>query len=259
MEEYSIKDVISTFGLARSSILYYEKLGLVQSKKNPENGYRIYTHDEINRLKYCVSLKNIGYSVKEICELYAEEERDYDKELDSHINKLTRNIQLQSAYLDQLEHLKEISQKDLDVVEIIDAPEIMFLFSGCEDGYHKINQSKEANRMIQNLPLSGFVEVIEQYRTDEKKNGKIARFIPSKYFSLLFDGLTDQPWKKLGACKALRIITTTSINNYDFVEKFDSYAANHHIQLKDTVYACSYLPQCSNLIYEIIIPIEKME
>ena len=87
MEEYSIKDVTNTFGLSRSTILYYEKLGIICSNKNPNNGYRIYSYDEINRLKECVCLKNMGYSIKEVSEMLQDPNRNDQIHIEAHIEK----------------------------------------------------------------------------------------------------------------------------------------------------------------------------
>ncbi|GIX42889.1 MAG: MerR family transcriptional regulator [Leptospiraceae bacterium] len=55
--------------LSKSTIRYYEKLGLIQSFRNPENNYRLYKENAISELLCIKTLKNLNFSLKEIKEI----------------------------------------------------------------------------------------------------------------------------------------------------------------------------------------------
>ena len=62
-ETYSISEVCKVTGLSRSSILYYEKIGLVSPQKNAINGYREFSIHDLFKLKQllCLSILDIPY------------------------------------------------------------------------------------------------------------------------------------------------------------------------------------------------------
>lgn len=61
-----INEVIHTVGLSRKSIQYYEKVNLIKPKRNDNNQYRIYTDDDINKLKVIKFLRELDIPIKEI-------------------------------------------------------------------------------------------------------------------------------------------------------------------------------------------------
>lgn len=66
---YTIGDVVKEINLSRSTILYYEKIGLLKSSIRNDSNYRIYYEDDIIKLKKIIMYKELGISLKEIKEL----------------------------------------------------------------------------------------------------------------------------------------------------------------------------------------------
>ena len=52
-------------GVARSTLLYYERAGIIKPDRNPTNGYRNYSQDHIHTLVLIRQLKKAGFSLKE--------------------------------------------------------------------------------------------------------------------------------------------------------------------------------------------------
>lgn len=46
----NIKEAEEQTGISRANIRYYEKMGLLQPKRNEKNGYREYTPEDIKRI-----------------------------------------------------------------------------------------------------------------------------------------------------------------------------------------------------------------
>lgn len=61
---YRITELAEKVGLSRSTLLYYEKLGLISAKRQA-NGYRSYSEQDLQRLKLLQQLQAGGLTLKE--------------------------------------------------------------------------------------------------------------------------------------------------------------------------------------------------
>ncbi len=69
VKKYKIGEIAKIVNLTPRTIRYYEEIGLLNSVKRVENGRRIYTDEDIRRLKFIKRLKLLGLSLKEMAEL----------------------------------------------------------------------------------------------------------------------------------------------------------------------------------------------
>lgn len=63
---YNIGQVVKEFKINKETIRYYEKIGLLEDTKRDSNGYRIYTDDDIERIKFILMAKEYDFTLKEI-------------------------------------------------------------------------------------------------------------------------------------------------------------------------------------------------
>jgi DNA-binding transcriptional MerR regulator len=66
---YAIGYLAKTAGLTTRTIRYYEERGLLDSVKRIEGGRRVYTDDDLRRLKFIKRLKLLGLTLAEMEEL----------------------------------------------------------------------------------------------------------------------------------------------------------------------------------------------
>lgn len=66
---YPIGELSRKVNLSRRTIRYYEEIGLLHSVRRIENGKRVYTDDDVRRLKFVNRLKMLGLSLAEMVEL----------------------------------------------------------------------------------------------------------------------------------------------------------------------------------------------
>ncbi len=66
---YPIGDLSRMVNLSQRTIRYYEEIGLLQSIRRIENGKRVYTDDDVRRLKFINKLKVLGLSLAEMAAL----------------------------------------------------------------------------------------------------------------------------------------------------------------------------------------------
>ena len=66
---YRIGELAAKVGLTERTIRYYEERGLLESVKRLEGGQRVYTDEDLRRLKFITKLKVLGLSLAEMQEL----------------------------------------------------------------------------------------------------------------------------------------------------------------------------------------------
>ena len=66
---YRIGELAAKVGMTERTIRYYEEVGLLESVKRLEGGTRVYTDDDVRRLKFIRKLKVLGLSLQEMAEL----------------------------------------------------------------------------------------------------------------------------------------------------------------------------------------------
>lgn len=207
-QTYSLKEVLSALGISRTTLLYYEKQGIVPVRKNPANGYRYFYHDDINVLKQCIWLKNLGYSITEVAGKIKEGGIFLPDSLQVYQEKLQQRINYDTAIREQLSLYEESLRREFGVVEYTETtPTYCVLFFGCEEGYHVIHQSEDSDRLIRQIPLSGFLLCFDDSFWEGKAHYKAGRCIQKKYISLAFPDGEKREWMEFGGRPALRMKT----------------------------------------------------
>ncbi len=92
--QYRIGELAARLGMTERTIRYYEERGLLDSVRRLEGGTRVYTDDDLRRLRFIQKLKLLGLSLQEMLEL----ERLYRRHR-SNRNVLPRLVELLDAHL----------------------------------------------------------------------------------------------------------------------------------------------------------------
>jgi len=66
---FAIGEISRLVDLSQRTIRYYEEIGLLHSVRRIENGKRVYTDNDVRRLKFINRLKVLGLSLAEMVEL----------------------------------------------------------------------------------------------------------------------------------------------------------------------------------------------
>lgn len=69
MNKYTRKDLSDIFGIGKETLRYYENINLLPNPVRNESGYRIYSEQDLLRIKFIVQMKNYGFSLKEISDI----------------------------------------------------------------------------------------------------------------------------------------------------------------------------------------------
>jgi DNA-binding transcriptional MerR regulator len=65
----TIGQVAKLAGVGVETIRFYEREGLLNKPKRKQSGYRLFGPEVVNRIKFIKSVKELGFSLKEIREL----------------------------------------------------------------------------------------------------------------------------------------------------------------------------------------------
>jgi len=70
MAEYFVGQLAEEVGINTETVRYYEKLKLLPKPKRKESRYRIYDETDLKRLLFVKRAKELGFTLKEIKELF---------------------------------------------------------------------------------------------------------------------------------------------------------------------------------------------
>lgn len=111
-DRFGIGEISRKVNLTPRTIRYYEDIGLLNSIKRVEGGRRVYTEDDVRRLKFIKRLKLLGLSLdemRELEELYLSH-RSNAMVLPRLIELLNRHLESIGNRMDQL----KILQRDIE-------------------------------------------------------------------------------------------------------------------------------------------------
>src|SRR5437660_5756524 len=61
-----IGELAKRFGLNVRTVRYYEAIGLLPAPARTEGGYRLYSEEDADRLRFVLQAKRVGFSLEEI-------------------------------------------------------------------------------------------------------------------------------------------------------------------------------------------------
>jgi MerR family transcriptional regulator, repressor of the yfmOP operon len=106
---FAIGDLACQVGLTPRTIRYYEDIGLLNSIRRVESGRRIYTEEDVRRLRFIKRLKVLGLSLEEMKELESLylTHRSNERVLPRLLELLDRHMETLDARIEQLRILKQ--------------------------------------------------------------------------------------------------------------------------------------------------------
>ena len=73
---YKISELSKKSGLSRSTLLYYDSIGLLKPSRRTESGYRLYDEDDVQRLERICAYRDMGIALSAIRGLLRETSED---------------------------------------------------------------------------------------------------------------------------------------------------------------------------------------
>ncbi len=108
---YTIRKIANEFNLSRSTLLYYDSVGLLKPSSRTESGYRQYSEEDKSRLKQICTYRQMGIPLKEIKKLFDLSGNDSSKIVEDHLIQLSDKIR--SLRKQQFSIVKILKNKDI--------------------------------------------------------------------------------------------------------------------------------------------------
>lgn len=94
--------VSKMFGISRTTLLYYNKIGLLCPASRSASGYRLYSREDISRLNEIMILKNAGVPIKQITSLIASDDTIVFGKLMKRLGELNQEIDKLKTFQQQI-------------------------------------------------------------------------------------------------------------------------------------------------------------
>lgn len=91
---YSISQLCRQFSLSRSTLLYYDTIGLLKPSSRGYNNYRRYSQEDVKRLELICTYRQTGISLKEIKSLLEASEGTIKETLEKRLDELNSGIKI---------------------------------------------------------------------------------------------------------------------------------------------------------------------
>ena len=109
---YLISDVTKMVGVARSTLLYYERISLISPIRDTQNGYRLYSESDVSRLILLKQLQKAGLTLSQ-CRRFLEGKPDVAL-IEERLGFLTRELSEMQMAKDLLASIyRRISRKQI--------------------------------------------------------------------------------------------------------------------------------------------------
>ncbi len=117
---YSVKELSDLAGVSRRTLHFYDQVGLLTPARNGENGYRLYSDQDLLRLQQILFFRELDFNLDAIRRLVDSPGFDLVAALGSHkralltrANRLDRLIQTVDKTVSHLKGVKEMAEKEL--------------------------------------------------------------------------------------------------------------------------------------------------
>lgn len=150
---YSIKEIVDTFNLSRTSLLYYEKLGIVTPSRTDEASYRVYDEMDVFRLMSAGLLRNVGIPPRDLAE-YLDRPYSHDR-VHAYLRWAERRVMYDEALADCLRTISHVVD-NVGAIEQVDVEPYYICWDNAEHGYHGFPPSRNLKILINHVPLGSF-------------------------------------------------------------------------------------------------------
>ncbi|MDH5257981.1 MAG: MerR family transcriptional regulator [Gammaproteobacteria bacterium] len=67
---FTVSDLANETQVTTDAVRHYVKLGLLNPRRDSENGYKLFSTNDISRVQFIRNAKSLGFSLKEIAEIF---------------------------------------------------------------------------------------------------------------------------------------------------------------------------------------------
>ncbi len=262
-KKYTIREVAALIGLSTDAIRLYEKEGLVSPLRDPNNGYRYYGPDEIQRIMGIHLYRQLDTSLADIKNLYTSktllEVSDYFSSFITRTEDEIYQLQNRLAKMYFMKNHIDTLNHGLETCSILELPSLYLLF---QQDFSKTLYENMKNVFIS--PVFSYGNFCYTLRTNTS-----GTYIPHALeFAIREPMMKVCPWKekadtfkKIDGCTCIySVITAPAPTGVEWdLSRIYDYAKKHHLNCASEGYAFYiYSLNSEDYIldfYEIYLPI----
>ena len=168
MELQTIGEISKMFGISAQMLRYYERIGLVQSSRREDYAYRVYDEEAIKRLQKIIILRKLQISVKQIKEIFNNENSTKIIEVfEQKISELDIEVTSLSTIKTILSRLAEELRASSDLLaqlDLLGSTNMLSIVDSISFSKNHINNEKENVSMDDLIKASDTLEKIEKQK-----------------------------------------------------------------------------------------------
>ena len=89
---HTVGRLASRYGLSRSALLYYDRIGLLSPSERSDSGYRLYSDQDVARLERILLLRDVGLPLEAIGSLLDSAPGSVGEALEERLQRINREI-----------------------------------------------------------------------------------------------------------------------------------------------------------------------
>lgn len=101
---WTIGQLARQVGVPVSTVRYYERAGLLPRPSRSPSGYRLYDAHDLERLRFIRSAQSVGFSLDDIRELLALDERESCQRVRGILERRLADVERRLAEISELRH-----------------------------------------------------------------------------------------------------------------------------------------------------------
>jgi len=109
----TVTKLANKFNVSRTTVLYYERVGLLEPALRSDNGYRWYGDKESSRLEKILSFRSFGLSIPQILTLLSLDDKDKQKTV------------MQHQFIKLEQSIDELRKQQKAIVSFLQQPELL--------------------------------------------------------------------------------------------------------------------------------------
>lgn len=265
---YSANTLMTVLGISRSTLRYYEQIGLVVPRRDPDSNYRVYTSDDLFRVVTSVMLKNAGYTTQDSQAVIdvADDDLDFVGRLARENDRRLRWHRCLEERLDMLRLMTDPARAG--EVELVLAPAFLLYRDSCETGFDHFVADVAQDALLRSMPISSFGSMLDcDFFSSEPPQACWGRMIDERYRDLVFElGQSAIEPLRLGGCPCL---VANYVVRFDHMPGFDDEglvrgrlsAELDRLGLRqaDSPFVANGLPVNGRFRAQVYVPVEAQE
>ncbi len=165
----TVTQLADAAGISRSTLLYYERRGLLQPTHRGANGYRRYAPAQLERLRQIVSYRHLGIPVAEIGKLF------------DHDTNSSRQQILQQQFMRLEQEIAALQKQQRAIVDMLETPELGETTMVSKERWVEIMRAAGLNdddmhnwhRQFESMEPEGHREFLQSLGIDQEEIGRI--------------------------------------------------------------------------------------